>query len=69
LHAGGSAKLRRYTDIAAERSRTLPRTRFTDMRPSKGRRRLDQLYSVITASLSIIEKNGSGLFDLVLDEE
>jgi len=50
-------------------SRILPGTRLIDVRPSKGRRRVDQLYSVITASLSIIEKNGSGLFDSVLDEE
>jgi len=51
------------------RSFTLPGTRLTDVHPSKGRRRLDQLYSIITASLSIIEKNGSGLFNSVLDEE
>jgi len=38
------------------RSFTLPGTRLTDVHPSKGRRRLDQLYSIITASLSIIEK-------------
>jgi len=48
------------------RERILP---TTDVRLSKGRRRLDQLYSVITALLSIIEKNGSRLFDSVVDEE
>jgi len=36
--------------------RVLPGTGLTDVRPSKGRRRLDQIFSVITASLSIIEK-------------
>jgi len=41
----------------------------SDVCSSKGQHRLDQLYSVITTSLSIIEKNGSGLFDSVLDEE
>jgi len=61
LHASGSAKLRRHTNVAAEH--TLPGARLTVMRSFKRRRRLDQLYSVITASLSIIEKNGSGLFD------
>jgi len=67
LHASGSAKLRRHTDVAVEH--TLPGTRLIIVRPFKRWRRLDQLYSVITASLSIIEKNGSELFDLVLDEE
>jgi len=67
LHASSNAKLRRHTDKAAERSRTLPGTRLTDVRLSKGR--LDQLYSVITASLSITEKNGSELFDSVLDKK
>jgi len=70
LHASGSAKLqRRYIDIAAERSRTLSDARLTDVRSSKGRRRLDELYSVIIAPLSIVKKNGSELFDSVFDEE
>jgi len=69
LHASSSVKLRRHTDIAAERSRILLGTQLTDMRPSKEQRRLDQLYSVITSPLSIVEKNGSKLFESVFDEE
>jgi len=36
---------------------------------SKGRCLLAQLYSIITALLSIIEKNGSGLFDSIFNQE
>ena len=67
---GRAARHRRVAlNVAAERSRTLPGAWLTDVRPAEGRRWLDWLYSIITAWLSIIEKNGSGLFDSIFDKE
>jgi len=58
-----------HSAVAAEHSRTLPGARLTDVRPAKGQCWLARLYSLITALLSIMEKNGSGLFDSVFNQE
>jgi len=58
-----------HSAVAAERSRTLPGARLTDVRPAKGRRWLARLYALITALLSTMNTHGSGLFDSVFNQE